>query len=433
MRKSLALVAVAVTAMVALAFLIPLAVVVKEIAENRALAEAERQAATIVPALVVTDDTTALERALASTPAGADRLAVHLPGGATIGASRAAPADVARARRTALTVPVGGGYAVLRPVALDRKRTAVVEVYAPSQDLTRGVASAWAVLTGVAVALVAGSVAVADRLAARVVQATRRLGDAAAALGSGDLTVRIDPAGPPELMAAGQAFNTMADRVAGLLAAERELAADLSHRLRTPLTALRLQVGGAGPVAEQVDRLEREVDAIIAAARRPGRTPYSGCDAAEVLRERLAFWSALAEDQERPWQLVGAETPTRVPVPAAELAAAVDALLGNVFRHTPQQAGFRVTLHRGAGVVGVLIADAGPGIPDPERALERGRSGAGSTGLGLDIARRLAESTGGSVRIEASALGGTAVNLWLRADPAPPRAPKPPRRLLRRR
>ncbi|ETK33754.1 ATP-binding protein, partial [Microbispora sp. ATCC PTA-5024] len=433
MRRSLALVAVAVTAMVALAFLIPLAVAVKEIAETRALADAERQAGTIVPALVVTDDAVALERALASTPAGTDRIAVHLPGGATVGSSRVSPADVAGAWERSRTVPVRDGYVLLRPVALEGSRRAVVEVYAPGDDASRGVTTSWAVLTGVALTLVVGSVVVADRLGARVVRAARRLGDAAASLGAGDLSVRITPDGPPELVAAGRAFNTMADQVAGLLAAERELAADLSHRLRTPLTALRLNLGGGtGPEAEErrlaIDRLERAVDEIIEAARRPSRPAQARCDAAEVLRERLSFWSALAEDQDRPWQLVGADAPSPVPVAAAELGAAVDVLLGNVFRHTPHGAAFRVTLHQGTGMVGVLVADAGPGIADPEGALRRGHSGAGSTGLGLDIARRLAESTGGGVRIEPSSLGGTGVGLWLRTDG---RAAGPRRGLLR--
>lgn len=424
MRRSLALVAVAVTAMVALAFLIPLAAAVKQAAESRALGDAERQASMIVPALVVTTDPERLEPALASTAAGgAARLAVHLDG-VSVGVSRVGGLDLAAAR--ARTIRVSGGFALLRPVALDRGRRAVIEVYVPDAALSEGVAASWAVLTGVAVALVAGSVVVADRLGSRMVRATRSLGAAASALGTGDLSVRITPAGPPELVAAGQAFNTMADQVAGLLAAERELAADLSHRLRTPLTALRLHVGTDGPAAEQVDRLEREVDAIIETARRPAR-PVTGCDAAAVLRERLAFWSALAEDQGRPWDLYGAGESAKVPVAAADLSAVIDATLGNVFRHTPERTAFTVTLHQGSGMVGILVADAGPGIDDPAGALKRGHSGAGSTGLGLDIARRLAESTGGHLKVDRSPLGGAAVQIWLRTA-----GPRPARRLLRR-
>ncbi|MFD0665442.1 sensor histidine kinase [Thermocatellispora tengchongensis] len=308
----------------------------------------------------------------------------------------------------------------------------MVEVYVPPEALTRGVGRSWAVLAGLAVALVAGSVVVTDRLGARLVRSTRRLGAAASSLGAGDLSVRVKPAGPPEVAAAGRAFNAMADQVVALLAAERELAADLSHRLRTPLTALRLSLGHLGPEAEPsrqaLGRLEQEVDAIIAATRGAREAPRGGpalgavrCDAAEVLRERLAFWSALAEDQGRAWDLVGAAEPVPVPVAAAELTAAVDALLGNVFRHTDEGTAFSVTLHRGADTAGVLVADAGPGIPDPRAALRRGASGSGSTGLGLDIARRLAEGTGGFLKIERSAaLGGASVQLWLRTGPREP-------------
>jgi signal transduction histidine kinase len=420
---------VAVTSMVALAFLVPLALIVRETAQTRALANAERQASALVPVLALTTEGADLEHAMARTEAGRrGLLAVHVKGGPTAGATRAPAAEVAgaAAQTRASTVELPGGYVLLRPVALDGGRGAVIEVFVPADDLNEGVLGSWAVLTGVAVVLVLGSVLVGDRLGARVVRAARRLGTAATALGDGDLSERVYPEGPPELQAAATAFNSMANRVTHLLAAERELAADLSHRLRTPLTALRLSLDRIGPAAgaasQALTRLEGEVDTIISAARRPSRAARS-CDAAEVLRERLTFWSALAEDQRRPWELVGATLPVRVPVPAGELTAVVDALLGNVFRHTAEGTAFTVTLHEGRDAIGVLIADAGPGIRDPESALERGSSGSGSTGLGLDIARRLAESSGGSLRLDRSALGGAQVQVWIRRTPE--KAPKP--------
>ncbi|MGH3408439.1 MAG: ATP-binding protein, partial [Streptosporangiaceae bacterium] len=214
---------------------------------------------------------------------------------------------------------------------------------------------------------------------------------------------------------------------------------------------------GPGRAADQtrlaVDRMEREVDLIIRAARRPAPGEPSGCDAAQVLRDRVGFWSALAEDQGRPCQLIGADRPVRVPVPRSDLAAAADALIGNVFRHTAEGTGFAVTLHAGREVVLVFFADAGPGIGDPAAALRRGSSGAGSTrlgstglgsaglgsiglgstGLGLDIARRVAESTGGAPKIDRSGLGGAQVQLWLRTGAPPPRreSRREPRRARR--
>jgi signal transduction histidine kinase len=433
MRRSLALVSAAVTSMVALAFLVPLGLMVREIARDRALSDAERQAGSLAPALAISTDRAAVERAMESTQAGAaGRVAVHLPGRTTIGTSHASLEDIqtAMAQGRSFSTDAPGGYVLLQPVALDQGRTTVVEVYLPKQDLTRGVHSAWIVLTVVAAVLVAGSVVVADRLAARVVGSARTLAKAATILGGGDMRTRIDPEGPPELREAGRAFNTMADRVEALLAAERELVADLSHRLRTPLTAMRLNAAALGdePAAEQtrlaVRRLEEEVDQIIGAARKPKQRAL--CDAAEVLRDRMAFWSALAEDQERDCELIGAEHPVAVPVPRAELSAVLDSLLGNVFRHTPEGTAFAVTLHAGAGLVGILVADAGPGITDPEAALRRGSSGGGSTGLGLDIARRMAEAIGGDVRIDRSALGGAQIQIWLPTTPKRPRRGRRP-------
>ncbi|MER6343200.1 ATP-binding protein [Streptomyces sp. NPDC001595] len=435
MRWALVKVSLAVTAMVVVAFALPLGLVIKEMARDRAFSDAERDAAEIAPALSITTDSTQLERAVASAGSHAG-MAVHIPapdGGTPveIGRQRAADADIAATRKLgrASTAEVPGGSALLQPVALSSGKFAVVEVFIPDTAVTKGVGTAWAVLAGVGLALIVGSVAVADRLGVRMVQPAQRLVNGARELGEGKLGARVPEEGPTELRLAAVAFNSMADQVVQLLANERELAADLSHRLRTPLTVLRLNAAslGDGPAAEQtraaVAQLEREVDTIIRTAREAkpqtaAAGPGAGCDAAEVVRERMAFWSALAEDEGRKVRLAGVDRPVRIPVARADLAAALDALLGNVFRHTPEGTAFAVDVHNGEDAVIVLVSDAGPGIPDPEAAMARGRgSGSdGSTGLGLDIVRRLAESTGGDVRIGASVLGGTEVRIWIQLD-----------------
>ncbi|AEW94232.1 MULTISPECIES: sensor histidine kinase [Streptomycetaceae] len=436
MRWALVKVVLAVTVMVVLAFAVPLGLVVREMARDRALTNAERQAAAIGPALAITTDRAQLERAVASTQAGADgRIAVHVPAdgtrpGAVIGHPRAPAAELAATTRLgrASTAAVPGGFALLQPTAVGSGAVAVVEVFVPDQDLARGVTAAWLVLGGVGLGLVIGSVVVADRLGTRLVRPAVRLAAAARDLGRGDLGVRLREDGPAELRSAAAAFNAMADQVSQLLANERELAADLSHRLRTPLTVLRLDAAslGEGPAAGRigaaVDQLEREVDQIIRTARAhtsATAAATAGCDAAEVVRERMAFWSALAEDQGRRARTAGVDRPARVPVARAELAAALDALLGNVFRHTPEGTAFSVDVHSGEDAVILLVSDAGPGIADPDAALRRGHGdgGPGSTGLGLDIVRRVAESTGGDVALGPSVLGGTEVRLWLALRP----------------
>jgi signal transduction histidine kinase len=96
---------------------------------------------------------------------------------------------------------------------------------------------------------------------------------------------------------------------------------------------------------------------------------------------------------------------------AAEAAAAVDALLGNVFGHTPDGTAYDITLAVVPAGARLWVDDAGPGIPDPEAVLARGHSSARSTGLGLDIARRAAEAAGGHLALSRSDLGGARVEL----------------------
>ena len=129
--------------------------------------------------------------------------------------------------------------------------------------------------------------------------------------------------------------------------------------------------------------------------------------------ERLSFWSALAEDQDRQWDLSGAERKTLVPVARSELVAVVDALLGNIFRHTPHGTAFAVAMRSDRRGVTLVVEDAGPGVANPRAAVRRGASGGGSTGLGLDIARRMAENTGGSIQFDRGRLGGARIKLWL--------------------
>ena len=199
---------------------------------------------------------------------------------------------------------------------------------------------------------------------------------------------------------------------------ERETVADLSHRLRTPLTTLRLEAEALRDPAEaerlgtRVSELERMLTAVIRAARRPqreGRLP--SCDAALVVRERVEFWSPLIDEQSRPSTVVVPDAPVPVRASAEDLAAAIDALLENVVAHTEEGTAFAVTLTAEADGATLGIADDGPGIP--EAAEVRGRSDRGSSGLGLDIARRCAEAGGGRMVIGASASGGALVTLHL--------------------
>ncbi|MFD7628257.1 ATP-binding protein [Streptomyces sp. NPDC059851] len=441
MRRSLAGVALAVTSMVALSFLIPLAALVMSLVKEQGVTAAEQRAAALAPVLTLTTDPSALRESAASLDAS-EHLVVHLPDSGPLGSSKAPAPLLERAQkgRESISREVPGGWICLQPVVLPGDRVAVIENFVPEEELTRGVMESWAVMCFLAVGLIGGSVLVADRLGAKVVRSSKRLAQASRALGQGDLDTRVEPMGPEELRDAGVAFNAMAHRMTELLAVERELVADLSHRLRTPLTALHLaseRMAGtpeSARVEAAVGELEAELRAIIAAARTPlsvgpmgqgmlgaegaagrpagGAPETSGprCEVAEVVRRRTAFWAVLAEQQDRSCSVDLTPEATAVSLSDDDIAAVVDALIGNVFRHTAPGTPFGVHVVRTAQAVELVVEDGGPGIPEPDRALSRGSS-TGSTGLGLDIAQRAGTATGGSMRIGRSPLGGAHITV----------------------
>jgi len=425
MRRRLIVVAAAIALMVTVAFLAPLVVLVRTVARDRAITNAERDANALGPALSVATSDSDIATAIASTDAGRDnRLTVVLSSGAEIGASIPHDDDLLLAQRgNSFSASHDGGVAVF-VTSVTGRGTNVVRVWVPDALLTDGVSRATSILVALGIALFLGAVAVADRLGASMVRPIRQLAGAAERLGHGDLAQRVEPAGPAEVAAVGQAFNLLAGRVGELLAAERELVADLSHRLRTPLTVLRLEADSiADPAARDrlraaTDELEDAVTTIIREARRPISSDVGGRgDLAAVTADRVAFWRALADDQARVLEADLASGPMVVEVSAGDIEAALDALLGNVFEHTPDGTAFAVTLRRNDnGDATLRIDDAGPGIRVD--AIERGQSGGGSTGLGLDIARRTAEAAGGSLQIARSELGGASISLTLPSSPA---------------
>ncbi len=89
----------------------------------------------------------------------------------------------------------------------------------------------------------------------------------------------------------------------------------------------------------------------------------------------------------------------------------MDALIGNVFRHTPQGTAFAVRVERADRHVLLTVDDAGPGVADPDAALTRGVSVGGSTGLGLDIVARAARAADGELTITRAPMGGARVRV----------------------
>ncbi len=450
MRRRILLLVVGMTVLVVLAFAIPLAVLIRNNAYDDATTALTRRGSDLALFLRGYDTTRTSAQILAAVQnSGDDRVAsVELPSGQVIGTlppggAGALPAsNVGRGGGSdgnggggpfggapgggdqPMAIDYHGGRLVQLPVlAFGQAGAYTVRIYERNASLHSGENDQLLILGGASVGLILLGVLLGELLTRRIVRPLLNTSQTAGRLAAGDVTARATTSGPREIADVGLALNRLADRIDQLIADERETLADLSHRLRTPLTALRLDAEAlrdpvdAERVGAHVSALERMLTNVIHAARRPqreGRLP--SCDATEVVGERVAFWSALAEDQGRTntLQLPAHSLPVRAG--AEDLGAAVDALLENVIAHTPEGTSFGVRLGSDGSVDSVArldVYDSGPGFTDIEPV--RGRSDRGSSGLGLDIARRCAESSGGSMTLGRSESGGALITLVLAA------------------
>jgi signal transduction histidine kinase len=419
MRRRLALLVSATMALVLIAFVVPLAVVLRVLAADRAMTAATSEAQQI-SAIVASSPSADSLRASVSQLISADGrpASVFLPDGTTVlgdQAPRSRAVLLAQRGNSFTAETAAGGREVLTAVGGLSGGTVVVRVFVSDAELSKGVTRAWLILAGFGLVLLALGVLAADRLVGTVTKPIGELARVSHRLAAGELEARASPQGPPEVREVAGGLNHLAGRIRDLIWQERENVADLSHRLRTPLTALRLEAEAVPPdadpdgrLAAQVHAMENAVTSLIDNARL--RTGGSGrCDAAQVIGERAAFWSVLADDQGRRMLVELAPGPVPVGVAGPDLAACMDALLGNVFAHTPEGTGFTVRLaHRDGGGGVVSVQDEGPGFP-PGDPVRRGASGGGSTGLGLDIARQTAEASGGSLAVRTVPGGGQVV------------------------
>jgi signal transduction histidine kinase len=430
MRARLLQLVAGTSALVLVAFLVPLAILVRSAAADRAVSAAIVELQQLAPAVATLDEAALAEAVGLTNRSARYPLTVFLPSGSVLGV----PAEMTPAVRQAatgqsLTAAVDGGREVVVAVAGLPTGTAVIRTLVPEAELTAGVTSSWLVLGLLGVILLAVALLVAYGLARSL---TRPLTAAAAVsyrLARGDLEAQAPTDGPPEVRQVSAGLNLLAGRIAELLDTERATVADLSHRLRTPLTALRIDAESLADPNERMrlvaglDALERRVDDVIRDIGRPAREGVRPvADAADIVSAQAHFWSVLAEEQGRPLAVTVAPGPILVRVAADDLAACVDALIGNVFAHTPDGTRFSVELAPAVGGgAQLVVSDDGPGLPDPT-ALHRGVSGAGSTGLGLDIVARTAGRSGGHLTIGRSPAGGAsiAVHLGPPVDPDHP-------------
>jgi two-component system OmpR family sensor kinase/two-component system sensor histidine kinase QseC len=235
---------------------------------------------------------------------------------------------------------------------------------------------------------------------------------------------------PDELAPLVQALNGLLQRLGQTLDHQRAFVADAAHELRSPLTALKLQLEllrsapdataretAMAALGDGIARAAWLVEQLLALARNePGAValPFAAVDLSELARQVLA--DAVPQALARGTVLeLQADAPVPLQGDAASLQVLLRNLVDNAVRHTPEAAVVQLQVTAPAGVPQVVVDDAGPGIPpdDRERVFDRfyrrNPAATEGSGLGLAIVRTVATRHGATVSLGTSPLGGLRV------------------------
>ncbi|MCY0934676.1 ATP-binding protein [Streptomyces sp. H34-S4] len=287
----------------------------------------------------------------------------------------------------------------------------VVVVEESRSTVTREVGRTLAVVGAVALLAVVAAVLLAVRQANRLASPLTDLAETAERLGSGDPRPRHKRYGVPELDRVADVLDSSAERIGRMLTAERRLAADASHQLRTPLTALSMRLeeitvtGDLETVREeatialtQVERLTDVVERLLTNSRDPRTGSAVPFDLDEVVKQQLEEWRPAYRSAGRAVVRSG-----KTGIRAVGTPGAVSQVLATLVENSLMHGGGTVALRtRVIGNQAVLeVTDEGPGVPPDlgNRIFERAISGRNSTGIGLAVARDLAEADGGRLEL----------------------------------
>jgi signal transduction histidine kinase len=286
-----------------------------------------------------------------------------------------------------------------------------VVAHVPQAAITAEVVRLLLTVLVIAATAAVATVLTASRQSGQFTRPLAVLADNAGRVGRGESRLQPIHSGIEELDRVADGLSRSAQSIAAALAAEREFASDASHQLRTPLTALSMRLEeistsrDLGEVQEearvalnQVERLTQVVDGLLARSRRTHRETTVSLDLDLLLQQQVEEWGPAFRERRRELRLA----------PLGELRvratpSALSQIAATLIENSLQHGGGAVTIagRRIGGSVVVEFTDDGPGIP-PElgsRVFERSVSSSGSTGLGLALARDLAEADGGRLEL----------------------------------
>ncbi|WP_028044857.1 ATP-binding protein [Cellulomonas sp. URHE0023] len=298
-------------------------------------------------------------------------------------------------------------------VTVTSQAGAVVNLYVSWWDVFWLSARVIALVVAAAVVAFAAGIAMAIWQANRLTAPLVYLAASAEQLGAGQVRPRLEPSGVEEIDLVAAELARSADRMAARLAAERQFASDASHQLRTPLTALTMRLEEimlatddaavseeARISLEQVERLVRVVDDLLASSRRAQGGTTEAIMLVDVVRQQEEEWQPTFDVVGRHIR-VEVDPATQVLATPGALAQVLATLIENSLKHGAGTTTVRARTGGPSGAVVVEVADEGAGVPDDlaPRIFEREVTSGRGTGLGLALARDLASADGGRLEL----------------------------------
>ena len=416
MRQRVARVAVTAVAVALVLFAVPLAITIRSVFFTQERGEFERAALTAalrVGPQFATGDQVELPPTTKDTVVGVYDMTSRLRAGQ--GPPAADPVTRGAVGGVVTDGQIGGDFVVAVPISSAEAVVGVARASTSAGVVWQRVILAWLLLAGLAAGALLVSVLVARRQARLITEPLEALSAASQRVADGDLTARAEFSAIPEIHRVAQTNNAMVAQLTTAIDKERHFSANASHQLRTPLTGLQLGLDAApqNPAADlrsvlseasaRVQELDRTVEDVLALARL-GPDQWLAADPRpfiQTINELEHRWHGRLAERGRRLLVTLEPKVATINVPGSLVTQILDVLLDNALRHG--RGTVTLTAREISQTMAIDISDEGSIAMNSAALFERGTSGGSGQGIGLAIARSVAEASGGRLLLTRAA------------------------------